>query len=86
MASFPQLSSVCPRLLYLAKVFKKFRKKNIVTLEQVQLERSPRWLDLEHLLCEKRLRELGFFCLEKSCLWSDLTASPSAYRKAGKDI
>ena len=51
------------------------QKKDVELVGQIQRRAGQMTGELEHLSCEKRLRELGLFGMEKERLWEDLIAA-----------
>jgi len=47
------------------------QKKDVELVDQIQRRAGQMTGELEHLSCEKRLRELGLFGMEKERLWED---------------
>jgi len=62
---------VRPHLQYCIQAWGPQQKKDVGLVDQIQRRAGQMTGELEHLSCEKRLRELGLFGMEKERLWED---------------
>ena len=79
-----------PHLVYCIHLWGPWHKKEMDLLEWVHRRATEMIRGLEYLSYEERMRELGFFSLEKKRLWGDFIAAfqylKGAYKKAGEGL
>ena len=83
-AIVPLCSALVSHVQYYIQAWGPQYRKDVELLEWVQRRATKMIRGLKHLSYEERLRELGFFSLEKKRLWGHLTVALQYLKRAYK--